>query len=75
MRRSCMCLSTAPSNGYLILDSDLKECASFHIADKLEVPAHVFTKSRGLVRGGNNGQITITTFDEWKPDPTTRVDQ
>ena len=75
MGRSYICLSTAAANRYLILDSDLKECASFYIADELEVPIHVFSKSKGLVRGGNNGQIAITTFDEWVPKSTTRVVQ
>jgi hypothetical protein len=74
LRRLYICLSIV-GNRYLILDSDPKECASFHIDDKLKVEAHVFTRGYGLVRGGNSGQITITTFNEWEPKSTTAAVQ
>lgn len=52
----------------LILSSDLEICNSFTLDDRLESSVHVFTKSRGLVQGGENGQILITRFDNWKPE-------
>lgn len=51
----------------LILSSDLEICNSFTLDDRLESSVHVFTKTRGLVQGGKNGQILITRFDNWKP--------
>ena len=82
MKRAYICLTTkyittkdiTTKDKYcFILNSDLGTCASFKIDPKLEVWRSVFTKSRGLVLAGSDGQIVIRTFDEWTPNPPIKA--
>jgi hypothetical protein len=53
----------------LIFNRDLEILNSFKL-DDLVPRAHVFTISRGLVRGMNTGQILITKFKDYQPEST-----
>ena len=50
----------------IILSIDLATLSSFNLDVQPESFVHVFTKSRGLVRGGRN-KLIMTAFDEWMP--------